>query len=179
VIMCQDGPEGFSGKTRCFFTDGSGKKVSQKTGAMITGWAVVEVHLDKKENLTMKVSNKFGAVSEELISVQWCEAKAILEAIKSCDKGWLCSCPFNNTSHQHLVTLALQLPLQQHQPPTSCHSGSAAVPSTTPATNILSLWLCSCPFNNSSYHQLGYYVNMLLCYYGTTFICYYATGVLC
>jgi len=53
----------------------------------LTGWAVVEVELRKNENLTMKIKNKLGAVSEEMMSVQWCEAKAILEAIKGCESG--------------------------------------------------------------------------------------------
>jgi len=75
------------GASRCFFPDGSGKKVSQRTEAMLTGWAVVEVELRKDENLTMKIKNKLGAVSEEMMSVQWCEAKAILEAIKGCETG--------------------------------------------------------------------------------------------
>jgi len=53
----------------------------------MTGWAVVEVQLRKNENLTIKIKNKFGAVSEEMMSVQWCEAKTILEAIKGCETG--------------------------------------------------------------------------------------------
>jgi len=75
------------GPTRYFYTDGSGVKVSKRMGAMVTGWAVEEVKMIKEDNLRMKIRNKWGEVSENLQSVQWCEAKAILEAIKACDKN--------------------------------------------------------------------------------------------
>jgi len=70
------------GPTRCFFTDGSGIVVSKKMGAMVTGWAAVEVKLTTGTMRGMRVKHKWGAVSDSFQSVQWCEAKAICGLMK-------------------------------------------------------------------------------------------------
>jgi len=68
-------------------------KLTKESDIMTTGWAVVEVImrnpvventeaiLDK--GLQMDFLKKYGATADNLESVQWCEAKAVLEAIKN------------------------------------------------------------------------------------------------
>ncbi|MCP4052782.1 MAG: hypothetical protein GY739_06910 [Mesoflavibacter sp.] len=67
-----------------FFTDGSGVDITPKVKH--TAWAWVEVEWDMINRKLLNIQTK-GSRSPHLNSVQWCEAKAILEAVKETPKN--------------------------------------------------------------------------------------------
>ncbi|MCP4055362.1 MAG: hypothetical protein GY739_20440 [Mesoflavibacter sp.] len=89
VVDCRNRKE-HSLEVRNYFTDGSGIDVTEEVKQ--TAWAWVEVEWDTV-NKTLKHIQTKGSRSPHLNSVQWCEAKAVLEAIKEIPK--------NTTAHIH------------------------------------------------------------------------------
>ncbi len=73
-----------------FFTDGSGVDITPDIKHI--SWAWVEVEWDTVNKNLINIQTK-GSRSPHLNSVQWCEAKAILEAIKET--------PNNAVAHIH------------------------------------------------------------------------------
>ena len=74
--------------TKTFYTDGSGTRLNRESDVMTTGWAAVEVesqrtvaHSDEHQ-LSYRIIRHSSDLSPCYESVQWCEARAILEAIK-------------------------------------------------------------------------------------------------
>ena len=71
--------------TKTFLTDGSGSKLNRESNVMLTGWAAVEVKLQVTQNKQELELQKLGSItslSPNYESVQWCESRAILEAIR-------------------------------------------------------------------------------------------------
>ena len=100
--------------TKTFYTDGSGTRLNRESDVMTTGWAAVEVNservvvsmtdgLDKHQLLYDKIRHS-SDLSPNYESVQWCEARAILEAIRMAEP--------NCNIHIHTDSLCTMLRIQ-------------------------------------------------------------------
>ena len=71
-------------KTSTFYTDGSGMKIKGNSHVLETGWAAVKVKiLNNNEQLQYEIIEHLAEMSPGYKSVQWCEARAILEVLRS------------------------------------------------------------------------------------------------
>ena len=77
-----------AGAVRSFWTDGSGKRLEENREVLQTGWAAVEVTIDKtEEEFKLTQKEAWRGRSKALESVQRCEIRAILKVAQTLKEG--------------------------------------------------------------------------------------------